>query len=129
MPLQCYAETLYHRVPIKILVFYTADGERPGTLSNKIGKAVGDKEDRKCWTLAIVKKGQTSGGQSAATLWTPLLSLMQLAEGRYFQLNLSERTREIILLKNSCPDYFPVTGPVTRDAPLMFNRYIPSLNI
>ena len=46
MPLQCYAETLDHQVPIKILVFFTTpEEERPGTLSNKMWKAVGDKED------------------------------------------------------------------------------------
>ena len=50
MPLQCYAETLDHRVPIKILVFETAEEEVwvSETLSNKTWKAVGDKEVTKC---------------------------------------------------------------------------------
>ena len=68
--------------PNQNISFDTEEVEGPGTLSNKIGKAVGDKEDTECWTLAIVKKVKTSGGDSAVTLRTPLFSLMQLAEGR-----------------------------------------------
>ena len=85
----------------------TLHGKRPGTLSNKIWKAVGDKEVTKCWTLssgfAIVKKVKTSRGLSAVTPETPLLSLMQLAAERYF-LPSREREEEVFEDDDEVPD-------------------------